>query len=52
MMNRRDFLQIGAVGTLGLTMGDYFRLQAADNHYPSKEGKAKNVINIFSFMVF
>ena len=47
MMNRRDFLQIGAIGTLGLTMGDYFRLQAADNHYPSKEGKAKNVINIF-----
>ena len=46
-MNRRNFLQLGAVGTLGITMGDYFRLQAADSHYPSKEGKAKNVINIF-----
>ena len=46
-MNRRDFLQLGAIGTLGISMGDYLRLQAAENHYPSKEGKAKNVINIF-----
>ena len=46
-MNRRNFLQIGTVGTLGLTMGDVFRLEAAKHDYPSKVGKAKNVINIF-----
>jgi hypothetical protein len=46
-MNRRDFLQIGTVGTLGLTMSDFFKLQASDDNHPSKVGKAKNVINIF-----
>ncbi len=46
-MNRRNFIQIGAVGSLGLSMGDFFKLEAASNQYPSKQGKAKNIINIF-----
>ena len=45
-MNRRDFLELGTVGTLGLTMGDFLRLRA-DTKHPTKEGKAKNVINIY-----
>ena len=44
--SRRNFLQVGALGTLGLTLGDVFKAQAYDA-YPSKEGKAKNVINIY-----
>lgn len=45
---RREFLRVGVVGALGLTLGDFFRLQArADlKHYQSKEGKAKSVIQI------
>ncbi|MSR66289.1 MAG: DUF1501 domain-containing protein [Pedosphaera sp.] len=45
--NRRDFLFAGTLGALGLTMGDVFRLQANEPGKPSKEGKAKSVINIF-----
>lgn len=47
--SRRDFLHVGVVGGLGLTLADYFRLQArADiKHYESKEGTAKSVIFIF-----
>jgi len=41
---RRGFLHVGVLGGLGLTLGDYFRLQAAE---PVKEGKAKSVIHIF-----
>jgi len=48
---RRSFLQVGIVGGLGLTLGEYFRLTArADNENrdgPSKEGPAKSVIHIF-----
>src|SRR5262245_51612825 len=46
---RRDFLQIGVIGGLGLTLGDFFRRQArADiKFYESKEGSAKSVIYIF-----
>ncbi len=48
-MQRRDFLQVGLVAGLGLTLGDYFRMTAkADTkHYESKEGPAKSVIHIF-----
>jgi uncharacterized protein (DUF1501 family) len=46
---RRAFLHVGLLGGLGLTLGDYFRLQAADAYSgpPSKEGRAKSVIHIF-----
>ncbi len=46
--SRRDFLRVGVCGALGLTLGDFFRLQArADQKfYESKEGPAKGVIHI------
>ena len=44
---RRDFLYAGLVGGLGLTLGDYFKLQAQQKHYESKEGPAKGLIHIF-----
>ena len=45
---RREFLRVGIVGALGLTLGDFFRAQArADQKtYVSKEGPAKSVIQI------
>ena len=45
---RRDFLRVGVCGALGLTLGDFFRLeaQAEQKFYESKEGKAKGVIQI------
>jgi hypothetical protein len=45
---RREFLRVGVVGSLGLTLGDYFTMQArADQkNYVSKEGVAKSVIQI------
>ena len=49
--NRRDFLMVGAIGGLSLTLGDFFKLQASEDWkdlaHTSKEGKAKSVINIF-----
>jgi hypothetical protein len=42
--SRREFLFVGLIGSLGLTMGDVFRLQAAT---PSPGARAKAVINIF-----
>jgi hypothetical protein len=52
--SRRDFLYVGLVGGLGLTLGDFLtqRANAAgvvqDAHGgPSKEGVAKSVIHIF-----
>src|SRR5215218_222434 len=45
---RREFLRVGVVGSLGLTLGDFFAMQArADiKKYESKEGVAKSVIQI------
>lgn len=45
---RREFLRVGVVGSLGLTLGDFFRMQArADlKNYESKEGVAKSIIQI------
>jgi hypothetical protein len=37
-------MQVGAVSTLGLTLGDYYRLRAAD---PAKKAKAQALIHIF-----
>ncbi|HSI36384.1 MAG: DUF1501 domain-containing protein [Phycisphaerae bacterium] len=52
--SRRDFMYVGLIGGLGLSMGDFFRQKAmgatvvADAHgAPSKEGVAKSVIHIF-----
>ncbi|PWU13373.1 MAG: DUF1501 domain-containing protein [Verrucomicrobia bacterium] len=42
--NRREFLFVGLLGSLGLTAGDIFKLQA-DTANP--KAKAKSVINIF-----
>lgn len=45
---RREFIRVGVVGSLGLTLGDFFALRArADQKtYASKEGAAKSVIQI------
>jgi hypothetical protein len=47
---RREFLKVGVVGALGLTLGDYLRLtssaKADQKTYVSKEGPAKSVIQI------
>jgi len=53
--SRREFMYVGLVGGLGLTLGDYFqqRALAADplvaepGTVPAKEGVAKSVIHIF-----
>ena len=50
-LSRRGFIQVGGIGAFGLALGDYLRLQAAETQMigqpPSKEAKAKNVIQIF-----
>jgi hypothetical protein len=46
---RREFLRVGVLGSLGLTLGDFFRVrsaQADQKWYESKEGQAKGVIQI------
>ena len=49
MSSRRDFLQVGLIGGLGLTLSEFFRIEAnaAQKFYESKEGPAKSVIHIF-----
>jgi Protein of unknown function (DUF1501) len=42
--DRREFLFVGLVGSLGLTLGDLFKLQAQS---VSATAKARSVINIF-----
>jgi hypothetical protein len=49
-LNRRNFLTVGAIGGLGLSLPTFFRLQQAQadgNIAPAKEGTAKSVIYIF-----
>ena len=48
-ISRRSLLTVGAIGGLGLTLGDLFRLQArADQkHYDFIEAKAQSIIHIF-----
>jgi hypothetical protein len=49
-LSRRNLLTIGAIGGLGLTLTDFFRLrsaQAEQKVYRSKPGTAKSVIFIF-----
>jgi hypothetical protein len=49
--SRRDFMYVGLVGGLGLTLGNYLGLGSVARgeikQYASKEGKAKSVIHIF-----
>ena len=50
LLSRRNILQVGAIGGLGLTLTDFFRMQSAradQKHYESKEGTAKSVIFIY-----
>src|SRR5262245_4546320 len=53
MTSRRAFLHVGLIGGLGLTLGDYFRLQAAAppsadrTKGKAKEPAAQSVIHIF-----
>jgi uncharacterized protein (DUF1501 family) len=46
---RRGFLHVGFVGALGLSLDQFFRLQALADTNPGaiKEGKAKSLIHIF-----
>ena len=47
---RRDFLYVGFVGGIGLSLADFFRMREAradQKFYESKEGTAKSVIFIF-----
>jgi hypothetical protein len=49
-IGRRGFLTVGAVGGLGLSLADFFRLQEAraeQKNYDFIEAKAKSVIHIF-----
>ncbi|TWT37335.1 Sulfatase [Posidoniimonas corsicana] len=49
-VGRRGFLTAGAVGALGLNLGDFFAIraaQAASNKYVTPPQKAKSVIHIF-----
>jgi hypothetical protein len=49
-LNRRDFLTVGAIGGLGLSLPAFFQLQqaqASENPAALKEGSAKSVIYIF-----
>lgn len=48
-MGRRGFLTVGAVGGLGLTLGDMFRLRARGDQkqYDFIEAKAESVIHVF-----
>src|SRR5437588_8890573 len=43
--NRREFLFVGLVGSLGLTLGNMFKLQAQS--VPGAKAKAQSVINVF-----
>ena len=47
--SRREFLFVGLVGGLGLTLPEFLRMEAqgAQKTYQSKEGQAKSVIQIF-----
>jgi hypothetical protein len=50
VLSRRNLLTIGALGGIGLTLTDFFKIkqaQADQKHYDSKDGTAKSVIFIF-----
>ncbi|NNC88936.1 MAG: DUF1501 domain-containing protein [Akkermansiaceae bacterium] len=47
--SRREFLYVGVLGGIGLTLPQFLRMQAsgAQKFYETREGVAKSVINIF-----
>jgi hypothetical protein len=47
--SRREFMQVGLIGGLGLSLPNFLRMEAeaAQKHYESKEGVAKSIIHIF-----
>lgn len=47
--SRREFLNVGLLAGLGLTLPEFLRMEAqgAQKFYASKEGQAKAVIQIF-----
>ncbi len=50
VLSRRGLLTVGAIGGIGLTLSDFFRIkeaQAKQKFYETKEGTAKSVIFIF-----
>ncbi len=49
MSSRREFLQVGLIGGLGLSLPEFLKMEArgAQKFYESKEGPAKSVIHIF-----
>ena len=50
-VDRRGFLSVGAIGGLGLSLGDYFRMQSARAEatpgQPARQATAQSVISIF-----
>src|SRR5437867_3332014 len=46
-LDRRNFLHVGFVGGLGLTLDQYFRLQSAQGAEPANKPKAEACIHIF-----
>lgn len=50
ILSRRGLLGVGTLGTLGLTLGDWFRIRSAmaeQKHYEFIEPKAQSVIHVF-----
>ena len=49
LASRREFMQVGLIGGLGLSLPQFLRIEAeaAQKHYESKEGVAKSIIHIF-----
>lgn len=45
--SRRDFLRVGVISGLGLTLGDYFRMSEAHAGTPNPSAPAQSVIFIF-----
>ena len=47
--SRKEFLHVGMIGGLGLTLPQFLQMKAnaAQKHYESVEGKAKSVIHIY-----
>ena len=47
--SRREFMYVGLVEGLGLTLPDFLKIkaQAAQKDYMTKEGKAKSIIHIY-----
>jgi len=46
-MQRREFLKVGVISGLGLTLGDYFRVLAASGQDVADNAKAQSVIFIY-----